>query len=173
MSRALSLTSVLLFALAMPAIAADLPKSGSFDIQTGWKSIGETTQVADKHTLSTGKVWGVSFNTAGSGPLHMGAAMCTYEAEAIDGAGPAQGKCAFSDADGDKIFADWSGKFTPTSATAGSTKITAGTGKYNGIQGSGPFTCKTLNAATGQSVCTQHFDYQLTLEATGSSTPSK
>ncbi|HEV2548437.1 MAG TPA: hypothetical protein VGU20_13945 [Stellaceae bacterium] len=173
MFRPLWLIPVLLTGLAIPAIAADLPKSGSFDIQTGWKSIGETTQVADKHTLGTWKSWGVSFNAAGNGPLHMGPAVCTTESEAIEGTGTAGGKCAWSDADGDKIFSDWSGKFTPTSALAGSSTITSGTGKYNGIHGNGPFTCKVLNAATSQSVCTQHFDYQLTLEATGTSTPSK
>ena len=173
MSRLLILVAGLTIGLAMPAIAADLAKTGSLDIRTGWKAIGEVTQVAEKHTLAAGKVWGVSFNAAGSGPLHMGPAVCTYQAEGIEGTGVTQGRCAWSDPDGDRIFSEYSGKFTPTSAAAGSSTITSGTGKYAGIQGNGPFTCKVLNAANGQSVCEQHFDYRLTTEATGSTTPSK
>jgi hypothetical protein len=73
--------------LAVPAIADDLPKSGSFDLQTGLKFIGDATQLAEKHTLTAGKVWGVGFNAAGKGPLHMAPTVCTIETEAIEGTG--------------------------------------------------------------------------------------
>jgi hypothetical protein len=53
----------------------------------------------------------VTFNDAGSGPLHKGAAVCSYTLELINGAGPAQGQCAWSDSDGDKIFNSYTGKF--------------------------------------------------------------
>jgi len=171
MSRSLMFIPVLTISLATPGLAADLPRSGSFDLQTGLKVIGEATQVAEKHNLFTGKIWGVSFNTAGDGPLHMATLVCTNESEGIEGSGTNQGRCAWRDVDGDQVFAKWSGKFTPTSAGAGLTTITSGTGKYAGIEGNGPYSCQTLHAATGQYVCKQHIDYQLT--ASGSSMPSK
>lgn len=171
MLRSLILVPALTIGLAVPATAADLPKSGSFDLEVGWKAIGEVTQVADKHIFAAGKVWGVSFNTSGKDPLHLGPALCTYEGEAINGAGTNRGRCAWSDADGDKVFTEWSGKFTAGVGGTGSSTITLGTGKYQGIQGSGPYTCKVLNAANAQSLCKQHFDYQLTAEASGSTTP--
>jgi hypothetical protein len=159
------------FGTATQALAADLPKSGSFDLQTGLKGIGEATQVAEKHILAAGKFWGVSFNTSGSGPLHMSPAVCTYASEVIETAGTVRGNCAWTDPDGDGIFSEFSGHFTAMVGGSGLSTITSGTGKYSGIQGKGPYTCKTLNA-NGQSICTQHFDYQLTAEATGTSTAS-
>jgi hypothetical protein len=164
MFRSLTLIPVLMVGLALPAIADDLPKSGSFDLQNGLKFIGDTTQVAEKHFLTTGKTWGVSFNSAGKGPLHMATFVCTNDFEVIEGTGTGRGKCAWSDADSDKIFAEWSGKFTPTSTAAGDVTITSGTGKFAGIQGKGPFHCSKANA-NGQQACMQHFDYQIT--ATG------
>jgi hypothetical protein len=171
MLRSIRLIPVLMVGISMPAIAADLPKSGSFDIETGWKAIGELTQVADKVNFSTGKVWGVSFNTAGSGPLHQGPAVCTYENQGFAGTGVSRGRCAWSDADGDHIFSEYSGKFTPGNGTVGTSTITSGTGKYASIQGGGPFNCKILNAANGQFLCSQHFDYELTSVASGTTTP--
>jgi hypothetical protein len=129
MLRSLVIISVLTIGLAMPAMAqqkSNLPKSGSFNLHTGFKAISEATQVEDKHTLGSGKSWGVTYNDAGSGPLHLATIVCAWFNEAIDGAGTSQGKCAWSDPDGDKIFADYSGKFSPTSPLAGEATIISG-----------------------------------------------
>jgi hypothetical protein len=152
MLRSATFGSLLTVSLAAPAIAADLPRSEKLD-------------------FSTGKVFGVSFNTAGDDPLHLDAAVCMYENEGFEGTFMTRGKRAWSDADGDHIFSEYTGKFAPTSGSAGSSTITSGTGKYAGIRRNGPWTCKTLSAANGQLPCKQRFDYQLT--AGGSTMPTK
>jgi hypothetical protein len=166
--------AALALGIAAPALAqqkADLPKSGSFTVYSGWKAVGETTvNITDKHIEGAGTAWGVAFNTAGSGPLHMGPLTCTYTYEVIDGAGTSGGKCVWSDVNGDKIFTDYSGTSTPAGDYTGMNTITGGTGKFTGIQGKAPFQCKFLNAQ-GQTACTQQFAYQLTAEATGSTAP--
>jgi hypothetical protein len=72
----------------------------------------------------------------------------------------AQGQCSWSDADGDKIFTDWTGSMPPNAQFDGVHKLTGGTGKFSGIQGKAQFHCKALNAS-GQYACTHQFEYQL------------
>jgi hypothetical protein len=102
----------------------------------------------------------VTFNDAGSGPLHNGAVLCAYELELVNGAGPFGGPCAWSDSAGDKIFTTYTGKIAAVGAS-GAHQITGGTGKFSGIQGKGSFQCTTLNDKA-QYACTQEFDYSLT-----------
>lgn len=142
------------------ASAQQLPKSGTFTVHSGWKSIGETTQAAEGRTYGFGSFWGVVFNDKGAGPLHSGPVVCPYTFEILGGTLSAQGQCSWSDPDGDRIFTDWSGSLPPNSQFDGMNKITGGTGKYAGIQGKAPFRCKALNAS-GQWACTQQFEYRL------------
>ena len=142
------------------ANAQQLPKSGTFNIQSGWKAIGETTQVAEGRTYGSGNLWGVVFNDKGSGPLHWGPGVCPYTLAVIGGALTAQGQCSWSDGDGDKIFTEWTGSMPPNAPFDGLHNITGGTGKFSGIQGKAPFHCKALNTS-GQYACTQQFEYRL------------
>ena len=157
--------TMLVFSIAAAAFcfiasAQDLPKSGSFTVHGGWKSIGETTQAAEGRTYGFGSFWGVNFNDKGYGPLHSGPVVCPYTLEILDGTLTAQGQCSWSDVDGDRIFTDWSGSLPPGGQFDGLNKITGGTGKYAGIQGKAPFQCTALNA-NGQWKCTQQFEYRL------------
>jgi hypothetical protein len=159
---ALSL-AVLALGLSAPVAAQQggtLPTSGSFKLHSGWKGNVESIPVSDKHIYSYGTFWGVTFNDAGSGPLHMGAVVCPFVGETLNGAGTGQGVCAWSDADGDKIFVNYSGKISQSGAFDGLNKITGGTGKFDGIQGQAPFQCRFLNDQN-QATCTQQFEYQL------------
>jgi len=161
-ATALTLTTALAF--GPPAIAADLPQSGSIKVHSGWKSIGEVVQVGENHVFGAGNFWGVTFNDTGSGPLNGGAAVCSYTSELTNGAGPVQGACAWGDSDGDKFYVNYSGKIAASGVLDGLNKISGGTGKFKGIQGQGPFHCTTLNDK-GQYNCTQQFDYSLTTAA--------
>jgi hypothetical protein len=49
-AAALTLTTALAF--GSPAIAADLPQSGSIKVHSGWKSIGEVVQVGRTTSLA-------------------------------------------------------------------------------------------------------------------------
>ena len=140
--------------------AQQLPKSGTFTVQSGWKAIGETTQAAEGRIYGFGSFWGVVFNDKGSGPLHWGPVVCPYTLEVVSGTLSAQGQCSWSDGDGDRIFTDWTGSMPPNAQFDGLNRITGGTGKFAGIQGKAPFHCKALNAS-GQYACTQQFEYRL------------
>lgn len=140
--------------------AQELPKSGTFTVHTGWKTTGETVQADESRIYGHGNFWGVIFNDKGSGPLHGGPVICPYTLEILNGVLSAQGKCSWSDVDGDKIFTDWSGSMPPNTQFDGLNQITGGTGKYAGIQGKVPFQCVALNG-NGQWACTQQFKYRL------------
>jgi hypothetical protein len=148
--------------MASPALAQEkstLPASGTFKIHSGWKGVGENVKVGENHVFGTGNFWGVTYNDAGSGPLHMGAVVCSYTLDLTSGAGPFQGTCVWSDGDGDQIFTGYSGKISASGALDGMNKITGGTGKFRGIQGQAPFQCRSLNDKA-QITCTQQFEYQ-------------
>jgi hypothetical protein len=157
-ATALTLTTAL--ALGPAAIATDLPQSRSLSLHSGWKGVGEVVQVGENHIFGAGNFWGVTFNDAGRGPLHKGAVVCPYTLELMNGAGPAQRLCAWGDSDGDKFFTSWTGKVATSGALAGILKVTGGTGKFKGIQGTGAFQCNALNDKNQYS-CTQQFHYSL------------
>ncbi len=144
---------------AMAASAQQLPKSGSINFHTGWKYVADFMSPADKHGMGRGNATGVTFNDKGAGPLHLGPANCFEAFFAIDGRGKGKGFCAFGDPDGDRIFTDFTGTFGPDGAN-GTNEIAGGTGKYAGIQGSGPWKCK-MSGGNGELQCAQRLDYRL------------
>ena len=139
--------------------AQQLPKSGSINFHTGWKLTGEAITPADKHMLGHGSAVGTTFNDKGNGPLHLGGADCFYSFLVIDGVGKNKGSCSFGDADGDRIFTNFTGNLSPD-GDSGTNEIAGGTGKYAGIQGSGPWKCKGAGN-NGELQCAQRLDYRL------------
>lgn len=160
MERSVFFALVLAIGATMPAAAAEpVAKSGSFKTQGGFKAVEEAMQVGEKHTYSHGVAWGVV--SGASGPLRVATAMCPYISEVTGDTIAFQGKCVWSDTDGDKIFSEWSGKFSASSGAGdGPQSITGGTGKFSGIQGTAPFQCQVLNDK-GQFNCSQQWSYQL------------
>jgi hypothetical protein len=151
-----TLAGLWLSAFCAGAVAQGLPKSGSISWHTGWRMVGETLEVAKGHVEGHGSVIGTSFNDKGSGPLHRGPAECVYTFFSINGAGPSKGYCAFGDADGDRIFTDWTGE-----GSSGTNVIMGGTGKYAGITGSGPWSGAAPTGNHGGWVTVQRLDYKL------------
>jgi hypothetical protein len=160
---ALTLGSALAFATS--SMAADLPQSGSFKIHSAFKGNDQMAQIGDKHFMGSGNAWAVTYNDAGSGLLHMGAALCAYTLDDMNGSFAISGRCAWGDADGDKIFTEWTGKGTDGVGNEGLNTITGGTGKFAGIQGQAPFQCKFLSPPQGPAACTQQFEYRLAATA--------
>lgn len=142
------------------ASAQPLPRSGAIAYHTGWRFVGEFVNVAEKRGIGHGRVAGVTFNDKGSGPLHLGPANCVDTFTVVDGQGRNKGYCAFGDADGDRIFTEFSGTFTPEAGGTGVNDIIGGTGKYSGVQGSGPWKCKPAGT-DGEIQCAQRLDYRL------------
>ena len=162
MSKALGffLAGFCLVAFCATANAADLPKTGTINWHTGFMVVGDAVTVAEGHMQGHGKVIGSTFNNNGSGPLHLGGAECFYTFFSIDGKGTNQGYCAFGDADGDRIFTDFTGKVGLPDGDEGINVIAGGTGKYAGISGSGPWKCNPAGTNGGLQ-CRQSLDYKL------------
>lgn len=155
-----TLAGVAIAGLASSVHAESLPRSGSISFHTGWKFSGDVVTVADKHIQGHGNVSGVTFNDRGSGPLHLGPANCFDAFYVIEGKGIDKGFCTFSDADGDRIFTEFTGALVPEGGGQGTNEIRGGTGKYAGIQGSGPWKCKPAGSH-GELQCAQRLDYRL------------
>ena len=164
-AMALSLGTGLAFGAA--AMAADLPQSGTIKIHSTFKSNPQAVEVGKKHFMGSLIAWAVTYNDAGSGPLHLGAAMCTASFDDIDGSADYDGgRCAWGDAGGaDKFFIVWTGKGTDNVGSQGTGTITGGTGKYAGIQGKMAWQCKDVEPSQNLVACTQQFDYQLSAAA--------
>ena len=69
--RKILFASMLAAGLVLPALAED---AGTIKLHSGWKLIQERV---DKG-VAYGTLWGVTFNDAGSGPLHMAPVSGTY-----------------------------------------------------------------------------------------------
>src|SRR5215471_9142760 len=84
----LTLTAFLLGAalvLGTQAKAADLPESGTIKIHGAHKGTIQAVQVGENHSMGNRSNWGVTYNESGSGPLHVGAAMCTAAFSNVNG----------------------------------------------------------------------------------------
>jgi len=94
-------------------------------------------------------------------PLHIKTAMCPYISEQNGDTTSFNGRCAWSDTDGDQVFSEWTAKLSISSgACEGPQTITGGSGKFRGIQGSIPFQCRAVSDK-GQFTSALQWTYQL------------
>jgi hypothetical protein len=138
------------------ASAQDLPRSGTIKWHTGWRDVNTTFDVAEGHVQGAGSVVGTTFNETGSGPLHLGEAVCVYTFHLKGDKVVNKGYCAFGDSDGDRIFTDWTGE-----GDHGINIISGGTGKYAGITGRGPWYESGPTGKNGGFKTLQRLDYRL------------
>ena len=97
----------------------------------------------------------------GDNPLHIRTATCPYISEETGDSATTNGRCAWSDPDGDQIFTEWTAKMSISNgACEGPQTITGGSGKFRGIQGNVPFQCQ-LVGDKGQFTATQQWTYQI------------
>ncbi len=146
---------------ALMANAADLPKSGTAQVHSGWHSTGEIIEVGPDHSFWNVNFWGVSFNEEGKGFLHDVAWYCPVTIDIVGGDMSAKGGlCVYTDQDGDKFFGEWEGAAPAGGEFAGELQFTSGTGKYQGITGSHTFRCGGIGDH-GQLQCHQTANYKL------------
>ncbi len=121
------------------AFSADpLPKNGAISGVFGWHySSGQNISIDDGHIIWGGVVSGPFVGDGGQGLLHTAAASCTFSGEfRKDAVTHNSGDCVVTDADGDKVTMYWKCTECPGK---GDLIITRGTGKYEGITGSGTY----------------------------------
>ena len=119
------------------AIAADLPKEGTFKGTYG--SSGEIKVIVvgkERALMSWHDERGQS---VGEGFLDHMSWLCWGGADFVKGTGQLQGKCVATDQNGDQIVDDLSSEtYSPTDKSFKVfDKFTSGTGKYEGISGGG------------------------------------
>ena len=140
---------------------AVLADSGTINYHSGLHCPFNVATTPEGITIGTGTCTGVTYNDNGSGPLHMGAAQCHYSFYVNNGDARNKGYCFWSDADGDRIFTDFHGDPSANNGGGEGVNVLAGgTGKYEGISGSGPWKCAWLGA-DGELHCNQTFNYEL------------
>ena len=124
--------------LSSSALAADLPKTGTYSAHFGWTFSGQVQDLGADRKVYAGVVAGVIFNDAGKGFLHKARVNCTLMNDVKQGHANANGTCLVTDADGDKAFLEW--KCTGAMpACAGDERWVGGTGKYTGMSGASKF----------------------------------
>ncbi|MFK4509088.1 hypothetical protein LPJ38_17255 [Bradyrhizobium daqingense] len=133
--------------LVVPALAED---AGAIKIHSGWKLIQERV---DKG-VAYGTLWGITFNDAGSGPLHRAPASGTYNL--VQESGKGEGELTWGAGD-DQLKGTFTIVATPDGKATGE-NIVKGTGKFAGITG-GPFECAFVGKPEDQQAwCTEVFN---------------
>ena len=154
----------IIFVMFSSSLFADghgIPKSGTINWVTGWYfDLPPTQPQADGYSISSGNAIGATFNVNGSGPLHEGRALCSAVAIVGPDVGASnKGNCYFGDKDGDRIYTSFTGDL---SKAGGINTIIAGTGKYKGITGTGPWECEFPGEAdNGAFNCRQSLTYEI------------
>ena len=140
--------------------SAVLAESGTVHWHTGFHETATVVNVAEGHVQGHASGTGITFNDAGSGPLHEAAGNCFYAFDMADGVGEIMGFCTWGDTDGDRIFTKFDGVLGAPEGANGTNYITGGTGKYVGITGKGPWAC-TYPGTNSELRCNQSLDYEL------------
>jgi len=94
MNRNISVAYALALAAAClrsSALAADLPKAGTYAAHYGWTFSGQVQELGANRTVYSGVVAGVIFNEAGKGFLHKARVDCTLMNDVNQGRANAKG----------------------------------------------------------------------------------
>ena len=160
--RRIQLQPIIILALSLVVICvsglsaqAQIAKQGAPRGIVSFYGSGTTQDYAPDMVVWSGKFLGQSVIGTGQGMLHYNAWDCTGEMVTRNGKVViADGFCAVTDSDGDKINLRWEVDEPLPSPAKFKTKGTylSGSGKYVGIQGGYNFICQAI-ADTGHYVC--------------------
>lgn len=152
--------------LAATADAADsaaddaaAAKDKTIEAFSTWRGQGTLVPMGPNPAMMVATLTGVVYIHTDNGPLRAGTIICPAVAEVslTDGAQTAKGRCAWTAADGDQIFAEWTCKGRHLIGCKGDYTMTGGTGRYEGVSGGGPVVLRselgTIAAeASGQAI---------------------
>jgi hypothetical protein len=151
--------SILTFVVTL-VVPTEVKSSSKVTLHSAYKGVGTLTNVTPNRTHWGGIYWGHSFNDSMSGFLHKAVWNCPAAADIADGQVTFKGYCTLTDADGNKVFGDWSGSGPLTGEITGRLKMTGGSRRYATIKGSLDFQCKGVGT-DDQLFCTQQVEYEL------------
>ncbi len=110
------------------ALAADLPKQGSYDVTTCWSGVSSVIAFSKTHTASSYELTGTTRSNPPGGAFDMTATRCVGIGSSIEGKNTGMALCEAIDKDGDKYLTR-----TTSEGPKGVFEALAGTGKYEGM----------------------------------------
>jgi hypothetical protein len=114
------------------AIAADLPKEGSYDFVSCFTGTSNTVTFSKTHWASTTELTGTSQTNPPGGLYDKVSFRCLSMDVTVDGKTTATSMCEGIDKDGDKYLSHFVNDGQKTTRS-----VVAGTGKYDGLTSSG------------------------------------
>jgi hypothetical protein len=133
MTKTLRISTFALLGLTSARVlAADFPPSGQAEYDTHYV-------IEDKASIDSGVIsilTGINRNVAGEGPFNDMSVECLSHSTVIAGKWMQYASCVETDKDGDKVF---------TTSADKNHYIVGGTGKYQGITGTVPYTFRELH----------------------------
>jgi hypothetical protein len=142
------------------ALAADLPKEGTYDFVSCYSGTSNPMPFSKTHSAELTEITGTSQSNPPGGLFDKVAFRCITFGYSADGKNTATTACEGVDKDGDKYMS-----YLVNDGTTTSRKVVAGTGKYDGMtasgtaQSQGPF--GTLKPGTIQNCTRQRGTYTL------------
>jgi len=114
-----------------------------------WESKGNIYLTGKDQAMFVGGLRGVMFVQDGKGTLNAAQIVCpgSIEVNLTSGESQGEGRCIVTGASGDRVFAAWECVGIATVGCIGKFDLTAGTGRFQGVTGGGPF---VLRSAIGQ-----------------------
>ena len=131
------ITSALVCILLAPTTgeAAELAKSGSYDITNCWAGTSNVIVHSKAHIALSYTLTGTSRANKPGGPFDNQSFQCVGVTRVMQGTVTGDGICEYVDADGDKFL----GRLTRTGNPGGEWTVINGTGKYAGITSGGTY----------------------------------
>ncbi len=110
-----------------------------------WISEGRYFRTGEKEALFIGVLAGSLYVKSAEGRLDTVALVCPgdFVIDLESGAQEGEGKCIITDRDDDNVFAIWTCSGKNLLSCEGDFKLTAGTGKFQGITGGSPLKART------------------------------
>ena len=124
------------------ATAAD---EKTVEASSAWVSQGRYFKTGENEALFVGVLAGTLYVKSAEGRLDTAELLCPgdFVIDLESGAQKGEGKCIITDKEGENVFADWNCEGKSFLGCAGKFKLTAGTGKFQGISGGSPLQART------------------------------
>lgn len=110
-----------------------------------WEGEGTLIPVGVDSAALVATLRGVVYIQSDNGPLRAGTIICPASADVslVDGTQAGEGRCAWTAADGDRVFAEWTCKGRHMIGCKGDFSLTGGTGRFEGVTGGGPMVLRS------------------------------
>ena len=137
----IGLFALLYVVFIMPVRAEE----GTVKAMSAWQSQGDLFKVGENKGYFLGAFGGVLFVEDEKGSLDAAHILCpgTMDISLEDGSSESEGKCLITDREDNLVFAKWKCSGIMLEGCKGRFDITGGTGKFEGILGSGDFVART------------------------------